>query len=59
MKFFFGVIEFPVALESMRFYSISIEFSNFVRNEIWMMEIEDLPVEIESSEFEASVCMVS
>lgn len=52
-----GVIEFVVAFESMYFCSLWIEFSNFARNERWMMEIEDL--EIESWEFEASVCMVS
>lgn len=39
-----GVIEF-VAFESMYFCSLWIEFSNFARNERWMMEIEDLEIE--------------
>lgn len=40
-----GVIEFVVAFESMYFCSLWIEFSNFARNERWMMEIEDLEIE--------------
>lgn len=60
VKFFPRVIEFVVALEKL---CISAPFgsnlSNFARNERWMMEIEDLPVEIESWEFEGSVCTVS